>query len=534
MPGPWIGFETNPDFYKVFEVGGGDLLETWVYDDRGAPQGTALWEVQEMIEKKKEGMWLKARLVAMSDTHLKWWVTKGEGHQYGRHFKLHLCTGSSTQCKKTKRKRAEEFHTDYLRTINMGDLAHQRIAWFKTPPAVDDVAAEVSRLEGQRKGSGEKGALPMGHDQGAGLALGGDEPPEGEDVRERLAHLRETVSGGKKKGKDKPGDEEKVKKRKKEKKKRKKKKPAEAEKSPMWFGKRKEEAQEVSSSSYETEETSSKEERKEKRRSVSDSGGRRKERKRKEEKEKASGTRPGKRGKRRESDRGPFGTGPKREVAACQAASISSEEEEDDEDRSSFRAAPSGKSKQLQLVEYAERNPGRLASRLLQKMKLLLAREEGAMNLKSGQNLTPSTATSYLLTVVFPLHQHKLNLRVQREMRTISKALDLMAMGENERSADVLAQRLKALEMMVADQTWSRAQHLELLPPEGATLVEADESWMATREQVLEAKMRSMKGKGVGKESDGKGKNHDGKGKNKKGQKWGSWQVNPGEPAKEK
>ena len=116
----------------------------------------------------------------------------------------------------------------------------------------------------------------------------------------------------------------------------------------------------------------------------------------------------------------------------------------------------------------------------------------------------PRRATSWRW---LSLHRDRLNpasMWVQREMRTVAKSLDLVAMGEPQRAADVLAQRLKALELMLS--MLSDQAHIELLPAEGATLVEPDESWVATREHVFENKLRQWKGKGVGKEADGKGK----------------------------
>jgi hypothetical protein len=103
------------------------------------------------------------------------------------------------------------------------------------------------------------------------------------------------------------------------------------------------------------------------------------------------------RGKRKRDkkadDRGPFGAGAKVKFARSDATSISSGE--DDETGQSYQAAPSGKSRQIQLLEYAEKHPGRLARRLLMKMRVLLAREEGALNpFSEPNNLTPSTATS--------------------------------------------------------------------------------------------------------------------------------------------
>ena len=83
---------------------------------------------------------------------------------------------------------------------------------------------------------------------------------------------------------------------------------------------------------------------------------------------------------------------------------------------------------------------------------------------------------------------------------------------------------MKSLELYLSDQAWSRAQHLELIPPEGVNLVGKDETLMATKEQATEQKMRLLiagqpwKGNGKGKMNDfhqkGKGK---GKEKGKKG-----------------
>lgn len=147
---------------------------------------------------------------------------------------------------------------------------------------------------------------------------------------------------------------------------------------------------------------------------------------------------------------------------------------------------------------------------------------------QDGRNRTPATATSYFLTVVTPTYRDRMNVRAAREMRTVAKALDLVAIGRHSEAASVLAQRYKALELQMADQMWARAQHLELLPPEGASLVEKDENLMATKEQNLDVKIKGSvfktwnpKGKGE-KGKDGKGPKA--KDKGKKGQ--GNWGQN--------
>ena len=62
-------------------------------------------------------------------------------------------------------------------------------------------------------------------------------------------------------------------------------------------------------------------------------------------------------------------------------------------------------------------------------------------------------------------------LRLLREMRTLATALDEIAAGRYQFAADVLAQRIKALELFQSDGTWNRAQYLELLDVEGPSLL---------------------------------------------------------------
>lgn len=523
MAGPWIFPRDNEAYFKEVEFQKGQLVECQLYDDSGALQGHGLWDIREQLEKRKEGIWTRARLVAVSDPHLKWWLDEGPGAQQGRQFNLHLCSGEARQCRKKRRSPELEFHTDYFRCLGAGALTEKKLVWFKDEAARADVQAEISRLAGQKAKKKEERPRAAGQplafsesDVGEGGSALAVAPPEGEDVGERLKELRKEIGKVKegKKKKDKSGGSKKRKPHKKD-----QRSPAAAADQPMWFGQKKQPEQHDSSDDSADSSDSS-----------SDRQGARV---RKDEKKKKERKRERKKRKRDKGaeDRGPFGAGAKVKFARSEATSISSGD--DDETGPSFQAAPSGKSRQLQLLEYAEKHPGRLASRLLMKMRVLLAREEGALNRESEpSNLTPSTATSYFLTVMLPLHRERLNLRVQREMRTVAKSLDLIAMGEPHRAADVLAQRLKALELMVSDQSWGRAAHVELLPAEGATLVEPDESWVATREHVFENKLRQWKGKGIGKETDGKGKPRDEKGKGKKGQKWNSrtsWGAAPAE-----
>lgn len=513
MPGPWISFQENPDFFKDFKAEKGDYYECYLYDDSKAEQGKGLWQVRSEVEANKDGIWLSARLVAVSDPDLHWWLTSGAGKEKNRRFELHLCSKAFTSCRRGHGKAALEFHSDYFRVISVSDVTGLKIGWFKDGVAKADMKSEVKLLEGSSPDHKKRGdrKRPLGESSSdRDVELPAEAVlPEGKDgVAGALKKLRSEVDKDRKGEKKKEGEKaepgrERRKGEDKDVKKKKKKKERSGDEGPKksgnWFGARREPGH-SGSESMDTK---------------SDDTPRRARKRRR------------KRRKAKREDRGPFGVG--RKVKFDDESSVSSKDGKSEGSEPGFQAAPSDKSRQLQLLEYSQNFPGRLAARLLTKMQLLLAREEGAMN-HDGRNRTPATATSYFLTVVTPTYRDRMNVRAAREMRTVAKALDLVAIGRHPEAADVLAQRYKALELQMADQTWARAQHLELLPPEGASLVEKDESLMATKEQNLDVKMKGSvfktwnpKGKGE-KGKDGKGPK--GKGKGKKGQ--GNWGQNWG------
>lgn len=115
-------------------------------------------------------------------------------------------------------------------------------------------------------------------------------------------------------------------------------------------------------------------------------------------------------------------------------------------------------------------------------------------------------------------------MRPLRELRTVSAALDGIAGGRVVTAADLLAQRLKALELQFADHGWQRILYLELIALEGAGLAEQDEQRMAAREQATETKMKQhlqLRGAGLPERKD-KGDSQ-GKGRGKKGGKRSVW-----------
>ena len=122
MPGPWIFLGDNRDFYGSLEISEGSYLETVLYDSSAAEQGYGLWRVVSTESKRKEGLWLQAKLIAASDQHLCWWLFDGPGKDFNRRFSLHLCVGPMKDCKKVKKDPQHEFHTDYFRMVDTGDL----------------------------------------------------------------------------------------------------------------------------------------------------------------------------------------------------------------------------------------------------------------------------------------------------------------------------------------------------------------------------------------------------------------------------
>ena len=174
------------------------------------------------------------------------------------------------------------------------------------------------------------------------------------------------------------------------------------------------------------------------------------------------------------------------------------------------------------LVEFSNARLGQLAQRLLLKMDELVRTGGEAVIVKAGQ--IPAVASAYFHVVLAPTHRG-MGQRNSREARTLCRALDLMAKKEIGAVADLLCQRQKASEKSLADQgSWTRAQFLEFLPPDGMTLVDRDEDLMVQPENEVQVKIKggSQKGIGYGKGQDywkgGKGKGKDKcKGKSNKG-----------------
>ena len=242
--------------------------------------------------------------------------------------------------------------------------------------------------------------------------------------------------------------------------------------------------------------------------------------KKKKSPEKKAGKKPaaGSRKKKKSSkakkgkDKGAFGVGSSEEVPGSSSSGS---------DSSDFQKAPAGMTLFLRLQRYAQRHPGRLAARLLRTMAQVSRFPVGALKEKGTSALmeVQPAAVGYYNTAMVPNLRDRWTPRTQREIRYMTILLDLLAEGKAPQAADVIAQRLKALEKSVQDgNQWKRARFLELVESEEAVLMGRGEEAMIQKELEREEKLRggvsAWEGKGHWK---GRGKNE--KGGGKKGEK---------------
>ena len=146
---------------------------------------------------------------------------------------------------------------------------------------------------------------------------------------------------------------------------------------------------------------------------------------------------------------------------------------------------------QARLEAWAQQHPGRLAAGLLQQMEDRVGRdgEAGAW----AADAMPASAKSYFYRVLRVTHPNG-GIRNHREMLTICTVLDHIAKGRHMQAADVLGQRLKAVEAAIVDGSWDRAQYLELVDPEGPLLAGRAEQHMSQREYDFQMRLSTRGG----------------------------------------
>eukprot|EP00435_Cladocopium_sp_Y103_P031625 s532_g8.t1 len=527
MPGPWLRDG------RTLDLTVGTFLEGGVLDAEGRSQGTIILGVKEVGKLHGGSPSVEACFLGCSDPHYKWWMESGEGQGLQERGWYHLCGERPGSCGNIRGK-SKMIHLTKVRELNPGDFEETVLPFLKKRENADAFDANLARFNKllEKRGGGAGSAPARGPDVRARWH-GEDESeepekrdkrgdsPQGQKLLARLERLRKELRKAEKEAEEY----------------RERKKPRGRSKTPPkrdGHGKKKKKNRSRSPRSKSrrkadrTSKTRSRS-RKGKSSKKKKSRSRRRRRRKKGTESKDSGEYTSEseseelfKNRRREGsksplagDRGPFGEGP---------AVDYKDGDNSDSSESDFRSAPSGstKSSQLKLLSYSRRYPGRLASRMLLKMSKASARGlEGAVRSK-----TPAVATHHLLTVLQPSLQGKLGMRTLRELKTLTNCLDLLAQGEIGRGADLVSQRVKALERASIEGHWNSAQFLELLPPENSTLLERDEELFLAKEFLTDQKIRNYdragrpkgwenpKGGGKGKDNQ---KGEKGKGKDKRG-----------------
>ena len=559
MPGGWLG--TDDGDYQAYTPRKGDILEIRVVDEAGGDQGTLLVAVVSRQECPGPGEAFSGFILGASDEYYRYWIAEGEGKEAREDGLYHLCFKSIEECR-TWRGRREVVHTDKFRLVTPTDIREGRVGWLKQRATRAEVVGQLARYETKfppqrvRKRPKPEEAKAAEKDKEAGDSASEEEDDtsstsSAEEVAllKKMTRLQEELKAAEKLVEDKKGVKAKRKAMKTAMKakdsKTTKKKDKGREASPLAEGeKAKKGRKDKKDKKKDKGSPDSRGRNKKRRRGSSDSDGSKGVKKKKKKKVKKdergkerssasaeddggsgealfkSGERKKKPKDRRGSDRGPFGGG-----VPVKYKDEKSSESDSGED-SVFREAPASSttlSGQQKLTRYSQRYPGRLASRLLLKMKEGAARELVGANNEEGS--TPPLASHFILTVLLPQLGAKASLRTQRELRTLGKSLDLLARGETGQCADLLGQRIKALERASTEGHWQCAQFLELLPPDNTSLLERDEEVYLTREFLLEQKVRRYDktkfppippGGKKGGEKGEKGEKGKGKGKNDK------------------
>lgn len=151
-----------------------------------------------------------------------------------------------------------------------------------------------------------------------------------------------------------------------------------------------------------------------------------------------------------------------------------------------FRVAPARGGREFQKV--AEREPGRLVKEALIEMGRYL---EGKTGEAGEEQWKTRKFMAYINQIMLVSHPPgKIGVRNHREVITVGTALDLILEGRIMGAADLLVQRLKALEQSFTDNTWATARHQELIPPSAASISGLEERDLAMRAELKAVKLK--------------------------------------------
>ena len=535
-------FEAGVSTEAPPELSPGDILELRVFDDAGLEQGTILVGVWRNAASYKGGAVIEGRFLAASDVYYQWWMNEGATAPDRHRGWYHLCATPTRDCPETV-KYKNMVHSDKYRNLGPKAPTAKRVAWLSdsilmagcqdkfnkfrdglNQQELRRVPMKSAPAEPEARWAGDKD--DPGEDS-PGESSSGDESGPDEGMRTKIAQLKEQLKKAemeamakkkRKTGRKAPLEDVGKEKDRKEKKKDKR----DPDRSG---GERRNKRDGKDKAKKKKRSPSPSQSKKKRRRSSSTDKEKRKVKKKRraENLEDSSGSDSsspealftakkdkGSAKDRGDKDRGPFGGGSPVEFGGPDTS---------DDDDQVFRKGSTtpAKSSQQRLLRYARSHPGRLASRLLLKMQEGTAR--GVVGPTEDQLAkTPVVALNYVLTILLPSLGQKAGVRSTRELKTLGTIMDHLAGGSPARAADVVGQRIKALERATQEGHWGAAQFLELLAPEGTMLLDRDEESFVTKEYLIDQKLKAYDKnpyrregapKGKGKESTG------GKGKTK-------------------
>ena len=534
-----------------------DTVEIQVYDNAGNEQGTVLLGIRRLLGEHHGGRLVEAAFLGASDMYYHWWMNNEEDSPSKDRGVYHLCAVACKECPKVK-KHAKVVHTDRYRCHGKVILGAKQVPWLKDRTIFDGymfalgafdhaLAAQAGggpaprRVEPEVDWAGDVDPSQEG-DIGDQDASSSESSEEDVTMKDRIKELRRQLKQAEddaaerksKKGKKRPGGkivealkdkgrtERKVRDRDHDR------------------GRKAKPPEPVGEVADQDKRIEKKKKKKRKRRSSSEvrPQGSRGE----VSKKQRALVDPAKSGddssdlpeelfkvkkladhriKEGDHDRGPFGGG----------APVNFGDDDDDSTASEgvFRKglSTSTKSSQKKLLAYTNQYPGRLASRMLLKMEHATARGVEGPDRQRGSR-TPAVALNHILTILLPNLGVKAGVRSTRELKTLGTILDHLAMGSPSKAADVVTQRIKAVERASHESHWGSAQFLELLAPENSMLLDKDEEIYVSKEYLLELRLRQYDRGSYRPESGGKGKAKGAKEKAKdkdKGDR-GAWDKN--------
>ena len=98
----------------------------------------------------------------------------------------------------------------------------------------------------------------------------------------------------------------------------------------------------------------------------------------------------------------------------------------------------------------------------------------------------------YLTTVVQVSAAHGVSVRNERELRTLTDALNALLMGDVTRAADIIMLRFQAIELAATSQDWSSAKFLELSPQTQVSSLTEMEKEAITKQKFRDAKLAKL------------------------------------------